>query len=245
MKNVLFIVLDSITNDQLFNCVNSNDKAPFLNRLRKKSITGDKMYSQAPYTEAALMSLLGSVDTLDFGGYMEKFKNRKTVIDVFKENGYKTYFPTYYPSIYPSHMYYGAEEVNYIEKFTFSHLWDYRFKHFRTFYLTHQTTDVENKLLMDMFEDNLNAWIELLELLKNKDYKTIMMNECIDRLDIDKTIFEVTGELKKFKSNKNNYLEDLFKFFVSAIEFKAEFCLKAPSKTLIIIKVLTLLYNLI
>ena len=81
MKNILFIVLDSITNDQLFNCINSKDKAPFLNKLRDKAITGDNMYSQAPYTEAALMSLLGSVDTLDAGGYMEKFKNKNTVID--------------------------------------------------------------------------------------------------------------------------------------------------------------------
>ena len=142
MKNVLFIVLDSITNDQLFNSVNSKEKAPFLNKLRNKSITGDKMYSQAPYTEAALMCLLGSCDTLDDGGYMEKFKNKKTVIDVFRDNGYKTYFPTYYPSIYPSHMYYGAEEVNYIEKFTFSHLWDYRFKYFREFYLNNESIKV-------------------------------------------------------------------------------------------------------
>jgi len=211
MKNVLFIVLDSITNDQLFNSVNSKDKAPFLNKLRNKSITGDKMYSQAPYTEAALMCLLGSCDTLDAGGYMEKFKNKKTVIDVFRENGYKTYFPTYYPSIYPSHMYYGAEEVNYIEKFTFSHLWDYRFKHFREFYLNKETTDEENELLMDMLEDNLNAWIELLNLINNNDSKTIMMNGCVDRVDIDKTIIEVKKELEKFKSNKKEYLKDLFK----------------------------------
>ena len=211
MKNVLFIVLDSITNDQLFNSVNSKEKAPFLNKLRNKSITGDKMYSQAPYTEAALMCLLGSCDTLDDGGYMEKFKNKKTVIDVFRDNGYKTYFPTYYPSIYPSHMYYGAEEVNYIEKFTFSHLWDYRFKYFREFYLNNETTNAENELLMDMFEDNLNAWIELLNLLKSNDSKTIMMNECVNRVDIDNTILEVKEELEKFNSNKKEYLKDLFK----------------------------------
>lgn len=220
MKNVLFIVLDSITNDQLFNSVNSKDKAPFLNKLRSKSITGDKMYSQAPYTEAALMCLLGSCDTLDAGGYMEKFKNKKTVIDVFRDNGYKTYFPTYYPSIYPSHMYYGAEEVNYIEKFTFSHLWDYRFKHFREFYLNKETTDEENELLMDMLEDNLNAWIELLNLINNNDSKTIMMNGCVDRVDIDKTIIEVKKELEKFKSNKKEYLKDLFKLGEEHILFK-------------------------
>ena len=50
------------------------------------------MYSEAPYTEAALMSLLGSVDTMDNGGYMERFKNTKSVFEVFKEHKYSTFF---------------------------------------------------------------------------------------------------------------------------------------------------------
>ena len=71
-KNILFIVIDSVTNDVLFNKSNSKKIAPFLSKLRNESISGDKMYSEAPYTEAALMSLLASVDTMDNGGYMER-----------------------------------------------------------------------------------------------------------------------------------------------------------------------------
>lgn len=220
MRNVLFIVLDSITNDILFNSINSKNKAPFLNKLRDKSITGDNMYSQAPYTEAALMSLLGSVDTLDSGGYMEKFKNKKTVIDVFNDNGYKTYFPTYYPSIYPSHMYYGAKEINYIEIFNFAQVWNYRFKHFKEFYLNNKTTNEENLLLADMFEDNLNAWVKMLKLLEKKDKQTILLNNFIDREDIDKTIENVLKELEKFKKDKHKYLNDLFTQEENHILFK-------------------------
>ncbi len=74
-KNVLFIVIDSVTNDIfLFNKNTSSLCAPFLNELRKKSISGDKMFSEAPYTEASLMCLLGGIDTMDNGGYMERFK---------------------------------------------------------------------------------------------------------------------------------------------------------------------------
>ncbi len=43
-KNVLFIVIDSVTNDILFNKNTSSLCAPFLNELRKKSISGDKMF---------------------------------------------------------------------------------------------------------------------------------------------------------------------------------------------------------
>ena len=220
MKNILFIVLDSITNDQLFNCINSKDKAPFLNKLRDKAITGDNMYSQAPSTEAALMSLLGSVDTLDAGGYMEKFKNKNTVIDEFRNNGYKTFFPTYYPSIYPSYMYYGASEISYIEKFTFSHLWDYRFKHFKKLYLSNETTDKENIMLEDMLEDNLKAWVELIKLLNENSPKTSMMNNCINRNDLEKTMQQVLAELSKFKKDKKSYLNKLFLDAENHILFK-------------------------
>lgn len=210
MKNILFIVLDSITNQQIFNSINSNQKAPFLNKLREKSITGDKMYSQAPYTEAALMSLLGSLDTLDAGGYMEKFKNKNTVIDEFNRNNYKTYFPTYYPSIYPQYMTYGAKHMNYIEKFTSSHLWDYRFKHFREFYLEEKTTKEENEMLEEMLEDNFNAWIQLLKLLIEKDEKTVLLNNCVERENLTTTMNTVSEELNKFRSDKHKYLKELF-----------------------------------
>lgn len=210
MKNILFIVLDSITNNQLFNCINAEQKAPFLNQLRNKSITGDKMYSQAPYTEAALMSLLGSLDTLDAGGYMEKFRNKNTVIDEFNKENYKTYFPTYYPSIYPKYMTYGAKHMNYIEKFTFSHLWDYRFKHFRESYLEEKTTKKENIMLEEMLEDNFNAWINLLKLLIEDNEKTIMLNRYVERENLEETKKKVIGELNRFMVDKPKYLKELF-----------------------------------
>lgn len=210
MKNVLFIVVDSVTNDTLFHCSNAKTKAPFLNSLRSKAITGNKMYSQAPYTEAALMSLLGSLDTLDQGGYMEKFKNKETVIDEFNKAGYKTFFPTFYPSIYPSYMNYGAQELSYIETFHFSHLWSYRFEYFRDLYLNKSTTDAENAMLEDMLEDNLNAWIDLLKLLAEKNPQTTFINDAIDRTGLEDSIAQLNSELNRFKENKAAYLTELF-----------------------------------
>lgn len=90
-KNVLFIVIDSVTNDVIFNKDTSKYSVPFLTELRKKSISGDRMYSEAPYTEAALMSLLGSIDTMDNGGYMDKLKGSTCVLEVFQREGYKTF----------------------------------------------------------------------------------------------------------------------------------------------------------
>ena len=210
MKNILFIVLDSVTNTQLFNHIDSEKKAPFLNQLRKKSISGDNMYSQAPYTEAALMSLLGSSDTLDKGGYMEKFKGKKTVLDIFNENGYCTFFPTFYPSIYPKYMHYGAKVEYYIEKFTPTHFWDYRFKYYQNLYLNDETTEYENKMLEDMICDNLNAWLDFVNLLIANDEKTKLINNFINRDELITTNEMLKEEISELNKDKTKYLKNLF-----------------------------------
>ena len=61
---------------------------PFVQSLGKKGLSTEKMYSEAPYTEAALVSLLAGIDTLKNGGYMKKMTNKKTIMEVFEENGY-------------------------------------------------------------------------------------------------------------------------------------------------------------
>ena len=50
---------------------------PFLDRLRKESLDFTNIYSEAPYTEAALVSLLCGMDTLKGGGYLKKLKGKE------------------------------------------------------------------------------------------------------------------------------------------------------------------------
>lgn len=211
MKNILFIVVDSVTNNNIFNSKQSKQIAPFLNELREKSISGDNMYSEAPYTEAALMSLLGSFNTLDNRGYLEKFKNKESVIDIFRKNGYKTYFPGYYPSIYPSYMRYGAEDINYIELFNINHVWEYRLVNYRNLFLENKTSEEENNFIKDILDDNFKAWIKLLDLLESNSEETILINDCVNRKDIKNTKREVEKEYSVFKKNKENYINELFK----------------------------------
>ncbi len=220
MKNVLYIVIDSVTNNQVFNYNTKCEKTPFLSELRKKSISGDKMFSQAPYTEAALMGLLASSNTLDDGGYLEEFKDKNIIINEFIKNGYKTFSPCYYPCIYPSYNGYKASEYTYVENFNISQLWQYRFYHFKELYLNGETTEHENNMLVDMLEDNIKSWIKLLELFKDNSEETILMNDCIDHIDIDKSIKQIKDELKKFNKNKEQYLKCFFEQGPEHILFK-------------------------
>ena len=210
MKNILFIVIDSVTNDVLFNKENSSDIAPFLNTLRKKAISGNKMFSEAPYTEAALMSLLGSIDTLDNGGYLERFKNSSCVFEDFKNNNYNIFYPNYYPSIYPSYVAPGPNEIRYIEGFDLNNLWEYRFSYYADLYLNGETSNKENKMLEAVLDDNFTAWIKYLEKIKDNDLETSMLNNNIDKSNIDKDIKNLKKEYKSFLNGKNIYLRELF-----------------------------------
>lgn len=221
-KNVLFIVVDSVTNDVLFNKENSKNIAPFLNELRKKCISGDKMYSEAPYTEAALMSLLGSVDTMDCGGYMEKLKNTHCVLEEFQKNGYKVFFNNYYPSIYPSYSVKGYDEKKYMSGFDFNELWEYRFKYFAPLYLSGETSKKEEQMLFDILEDNLKSAIEYLNKIKNKDEETTMINDCVNINNIDNSISAFKEEYNKFLKNKSEYLKVLFSEKQQHILFKID-----------------------
>ena len=209
-KNVLFIVIDSVTNDILFNKNTSSLCAPFLNELRKKSISGDKMFSEAPYTEAALMCLLGGIDTMDNGGYMERFKDKTCVLEVFRNNGYKVFHNNYYPSIYPSYMAPGYDERKYIEGFQFSHIWDYRLKYYSEIFEKNEINNKEYKILADMLDDNFKNWIIYLEKIKNNDNETSMLNGNMDVSDIDNDIKQIKVEYEKFSKDNKKYLNSLF-----------------------------------
>lgn len=212
MKNILFIVLDSVNNDQLYNSVGSELKAPFLNYLRKKAISGDKMFSEAPYTEAALNSLLASIDTMDNEGYMKRFKNKTSVIDLMSKEGYKTYFPTFYPTIYPSYVDYGADEINYYTGYDFNQVWDYRLEYYSDLFLKGKTTSKEESFLLHLLDDNFKWWIKYLKLLKNKDYNTRMINDCLktNKEELIKIIEKLEKEINKFNKSKIKYLKELF-----------------------------------
>lgn len=208
-KNILFIVVDSVTNDILFNKKNSNLIAPFLNNLRKKSISGDNMYSEAPYTEAALISLLASLDTMDNGGYMERMKNKVSALELFQKNGYKVFFDNYYPSIYPSKMVPGYDECKYIEGFDFSQLWEYRLKYFASIYENNELNSDELLMLCNMLDDNFVGWRIYLNKIKNHDPETTMLNNCVDLVDIDTNINTLENEYNVFLKDRTNYLKNL------------------------------------
>lgn len=91
-NNVIFFFVDSVT----WNYVGKNrayvSPTPFLDSLRSESLVTTKLYSYAPYTDAATRSLFTGRNCLDDYGYF--FRTNTSPINHYKafhDLGYETY----------------------------------------------------------------------------------------------------------------------------------------------------------
>lgn len=206
MKNVYFIVLDSLEGSALFS---NRNNSKFIDRLSGKSLCGNNMYSEAPYTEAALNCLLSSKHTLENNGHMMRLKDKKTFFEFFSESGYEVFLNHYYPSIVPSYVVPGATTNYYIEGYSFSHLVDYRLKYFSDLKKENKLENDEINLLTELLEDNFKGWLKYLELIKNNDTKLELIIKKIEQKSIDESISVLKKEISKFNNDKSKYLDEL------------------------------------
>lgn len=208
-KNNIFIVIDSLYYDKTITSTNHPNTMPFLNKLRSEGLTCENMYSEAPYTEAALVSLLCGVDTLKKGSYIRKLYGKETIMETFKNNGYETFCNCVQPLVYPSHSYQGLTEEYDNICYSFPTLWSYRLDFYSKQYKTNGLDDKTLNVIIDLVEDNFNEWINFLGALKDNKKVTSFIYKYIDTKDVNKNLKLVNEEYNKFKKNKLNYVKEL------------------------------------
>lgn len=151
---------------------------PFLNRLKEDGVSFENMYSQAPYTEAATMSIYCGQDVLNNGGYIRRFKDApKTVFEAFREKGYTTYYNYFQPQCYPSSLRRGIDFPFYDVGFDLNALWSYRLYYYADLLKKNEMAEEDWKLLADLLEDNLREWILFAEHIRKKDETVNMIQD--------------------------------------------------------------------
>ena len=201
-KNVIMIVLDSVTYENTLSNVGKACPMPFLHSLMKKGINATKVYSEAPYTEAALVSLLCGDNTLDKTGHMKRNLNHKTILETFEDNGYEIFSNAYQPAIYPSGQMHEFENRFYNFPFLFSQEWDYRLKYFS------EIKDLSNdelNLVVDILNDNFKAWLKYFKDIQSKSKSLDLIYDTLDLTDFDNSYNILKNEYKNFKKNKSSY----------------------------------------
>lgn len=207
-KNTILLVVDSVFYDKLLSDKTRNSAMPFFNKLQKKGLTTTKMYSEAPYTEAALVSLLCGMDTLKRGGYLKKLSNKKTIMEVFKDNDYEVFFNGFQPHVYPGKSYPGVTEIYYNVPFDINSLWSYRFKYYSDLFKNNELNDKYFDMLNDILNDNFIEWLKFFNRLKNNDKSVELIKEYIKYDDLDKEIKKLETEYNKYKNNELKYLKE-------------------------------------
>lgn len=201
MKNVIFIVVDSVFYDKICSNNYRNTPAPFLNSLKSKGIWSTNMYS-----EAALVSLLCGNDTLKYGGYLKKLSNKKTIMSVFKENNYDVFFNSFQPLVYPKYSYPGVTEYYYNVCYDFNAVWEYRLNYYSNLKKQSLYKKEYDTLLIEMLEDNLFTWKKFFEDIIKKEKNTQLIYDLINKDGIEEELKKLNLEIVSFKKNKLNYL---------------------------------------
>lgn len=204
-KNIILLVVDALNYKKI-----NNRNMPFLCSLMEKSIYATNMYSQAPYTEAALMALIGGQNTLKNKGYIKRLSNCYTLLDAYADNGFKVFANCYQPGIYPSGAIKGATDKYYNICFDFKGCWNYRLKYYLNLYNENKLCKDDFVIITEILEDNLNEWERFFDSLKNNKKNIEMLYELIDTTDIDINIKILENELKKFRKDKMKYIVELF-----------------------------------
>lgn len=210
MKNVIFLLVDCFDYNRIGSSSYRNSPTPFLDELKFKSYFCERMYSQAPYTEAALIATMCGYDTLSRGGYLKRYKNAgQTLFEMFQQAGYQVYSQMW-PHFYPSSALRGIDALH-LRPFSFMALWAYRFEYYIELFRRGELEEADRRDLTELLDENLNFWIRYFDLIIAKDESVRIILENMDVSRVNESKEKLEGEIKRFNSDKEIYLTELLK----------------------------------
>ena len=211
-KNVIMLVIDAFLYEYIGKKNWKNTSTPFLDSLikSKDAISINKMYSEAPYTEAALQSLLGGTDTMDNGAYMKRLSNTDCLLKEFQKNGYTVFANCLQSSIYPSGALTGVNKIYYNSSFNFKNCYDYRLKYYGDLYYKKGLTEKEYDLLKDILEDNFKEAFHFIKCLENKSEETYLLYDKLDVSHVKQYYDVLNSEYEKFSKDYKKYILEIF-----------------------------------
>ncbi len=208
MKNYVFLLIDSLNYSHVK--ASKIELMPFLSSLKKEGFSCENMYSEAPYTEAALMSLICGQDVLDYGGYIFRYKDTPlTLFEAMHDKGFETFTNSYEPQCHPSSVARGIDvSVNGVG-YDVGALWSYRVKHYSQLYHAGKITEEDYVILEEIIRDNLVSWLKWTNDLINQSFSTSMIGNNAPQYDPSEVKRQVEEQYHAFLENPRGYLEQL------------------------------------
>lgn len=205
-KNVILLVIDSLSADEMEDDRYGASAMPFIQSLKKKSIYVRNFYSEGPHTEAGVRGLLCGIDGLDDNGYMNQYNETpKMIFDHYLDAGYDAYSFTFATNNYPErirdkvmHYYTQASEF---ELFIY-----WRLSYFKRLYEKNELNDIDICDLIGCYRNAFNGYLGFLDREKNRERSYDMIKERILPLDFKSRYQEIMEECREFEKDPRSYV---------------------------------------
>lgn len=211
MKNVLFIVIDSLMASRVFCRSEHASTTPYLDSIKDNCFVDLNIFSQGPFTEAGTRGLLCGTDTLDDGGYFFRYDGSKTFISTeFKKSGYETTSLIYPTCLYSKNILESLDRVYYSAGMLFHVFWDQKYYLYKQVLEKYGFLDAQDMSDMVRLTDIiLFAWLAYLnpDDMQGKE----MLIPYLNGFDF-KTHYEIISrEYNRFRMNNKDYVLDLLR----------------------------------
>lgn len=210
-KNIIMLVIDSCYYKEMDLATSNNFTTPFINELIKSSISTSRMYSQAPFTEAAMLNLYCGSNVLDDDGYLLSYKNKVKVLpECFIDNGYDV-VSYILPYIMPSQQERGISDLYYQRMYDFKTFYEFRLYYYISLYKKNKMTNEDIDILVELLDDNIRCWLDMINKLIHNDKSVELISRNIKGYDLPMIYEQVKKEYLSFNDNKEKYLINLLK----------------------------------
>lgn len=209
MNNVIFFFVDSVT----WNSIGTNQAkvspTPFLDSLKKESITTTKLYSHGPYTDAATHSLFTGRDCLDDFGYYFKLNTAPIHhYKVFHDAGYETYDFNYPFYIIGDEVSKYIDHSIYSNGFIYGSEWGGIYAYYHDIIRERPLDENEHLLLKARIKVMFEAWKRYLDDAINNPEAMMHHNEILKTYDATSALNTLKLEEEKFNQNPIAYIDD-------------------------------------
>ena len=209
-NNVVCFFVDSVT----WNSIETNQAkispTPFLDSLKSESITTTKLYSHAPYTDAATRSLFTGRNCLDdFGYYFRCNTSPITHWKAFHDAGYETYNFHYSFYIIGDKLNESIDHQIYTSSFVWGSEWGGMFKYYHELVKERSLREDEYLLLTKRLSLLFESWLRYLDDAINKPETFAIHSKVLETYDAKNAYVALKREQEQFENNHKEYIDNL------------------------------------
>ncbi len=207
MKDVVFLVVDSLMANYVFSDRYGQSTTPNLDKIKGKCLFFNHIFAQGPYTEAGTRGLLTGERTLENEGYFLRYHKANTFItNIFKDFGYETYSLIYPTTLYSDWIFSKLDHVLYTSEFIYDVFWTQKFSHYIE-YSRNGTFDCRDMQdCIDLFEIIFTGWMHFLNPQNVSD--RILLRDYDNGYDYKKYYSIVKQEYAEFILAPEKYVEN-------------------------------------